>query len=104
MLLRILDIRFMESRIDFIKLVILLILLRSISIFALLTEKFERPQTIEKKSKIYLYKYKDFLVYLSPWIMFALASSLGRTINPQIENFDNLRYIFIAIFGQLQIL
>jgi len=86
-------------KLDIFSLILLLAVVRSISIFALLIEKFDRPSTIDKKKTPFrLYKYKEFIFYLIPWMMFSIASGLAWNLIPETE-FQWLRYVFIAVFG-----
>jgi MFS family permease len=88
-------------------LILLLAFLRSISIFAVIIEKFDRPPRIEKKTHIHTYEYKEFIFYLIPWVMFTFASSLAHTLIETTTGFESevyfgreiLRYVFIALFG-----
>lgn len=84
---------------DIFGLILLLAVVRSISIFALLIEKFDRPSTVGmKKTGFRLYEYKEFIFYLCPWVMFSIASGLASTLVPETD-FQWLRYVFIAVFG-----
>jgi MFS family permease len=91
---------------DLLGLILLLAVIRSISIFALLIEKFDRPSTInEKTTSLRIYKYKDFLFYLSPWLMFSIAAGLAWNLIPKTEYLsaveigNNLRYVLMGVFG-----
>lgn len=89
---------------DILGLTLLLAVLRSISIFALVMEKFDRPSTIGKKIRLRFYEYKDFFVYLCTFLLFSIASGLAWSLipdiyEPQVAFGNTLRFILIAIFG-----
>jgi MFS family permease len=85
--------------------ILILIILRSISIFALILEKCDRlPTTVIKKSRLQIYAYKDFFVYPCTFLLFSLASSLAWILIPedfqtQVEVGNTMRFILIAVFG-----
>jgi MFS family permease len=86
-------------KLDIFGLILLLAAVRSISIFALLIEKFDRPLTIgEKKTPFRFNKYREFIFYLTPWVMFSIASALSWDLIPETD-FEWVRYVFIAVFG-----
>ncbi len=86
-------------KLDIFGLILLLAVVRSISIFALLIEKFDRPSTIgKKKTRFRLYEYKEFIFYLTPWAMVSIASGLAMSLVPE-TGFQWVRYVFIAVFG-----
>ena len=65
----------------------------------------------EKNIRLPHTAYREFLFYISPWIMFTIASSLARnlitatSLGSEVELVegayigDRLRYVFIAVFG-----
>jgi MFS family permease len=87
-------------------LVLLLVVVRSISLFGLLLGKFDKQSTIGGK-KLHLHSdtYKEFILYLCPWVIFTFASDLGHNLISGSnfafvqESAQNLRYVFIAVFG-----
>ncbi|UCC57639.1 MAG: MFS transporter [Candidatus Bathyarchaeum sp.] len=89
---------------DILGLILLLSVLRSISIFALVMEKFDRPPSIGKKIRLHLYDYKDFFVYLCTFLLFSIASGLAWSLipdnyEPQVAFGNTLRFVLMAVFG-----
>jgi MFS family permease len=91
---------------DVLGLILLLAFIRSISLFGLVVDKFERPSTIgKKKTLLSVTAYKEFFFYLCPWVIFSIASSLAWTLIPatkyssEVYIGNTLRYVFIAVFG-----
>ena len=84
---------------------LILAVLRSISIFALIIEKCDRlPAIVKKKSRLQIYAYKDFFVYLCTFLLFSIASGLAWNLipedfNAQVAFGSTVRFIIIAIFG-----
>jgi len=91
---------------DILNLISILVVVRSISLVSLITDKLSRPQkTGEKERSLPFDTYREFLFYLCPWVMFTIASSLARSlvIGEEFESAyqlgTNLRWLFIAVFG-----
>jgi MFS family permease len=93
---------------NMLDIILLLVVVRSISIFGMVIEKLDRLLIIEKKkTRLNFSEYKEFIFYLCPWVMFTIASTFGHniidatTIEPEEVYFarDILRFVFIAIFG-----
>ena len=62
-------------------LILILVVVRLISLVALVIGKLGRALTIdEKKISLPTTAYREFLFYLSPWVMFTIASSLARNL------------------------
>ena len=93
-------------------LILILVAVRLISVFGLVSGKLGRALTVaEKKIRLPTAAYREFLFYLSPWVMFTIASSLARNLVTAgslesgvdiVEGAylgDRLRYVFIAVFG-----
>ena len=84
--------------------ILLLVILRAISILALVIEKCDNLPTIPRKSSPQEYLYKDFFVYLCTFLLFVIASSLAWKLIPnkfetQVELGYTLRWILIAVFA-----
>jgi hypothetical protein len=90
---------------DLLGIILILAVVRSTSLFALVVDKFDRPLTIvEQKIRLPSATYREFVFYLSPWVMFTIASSLAHSLisDAGFESGllgENLRYVFIAVFG-----
>lgn len=90
---------------DIIGVIVALVAVRSISLFALVMEKFYYPSTMGEK-RLHLPKtaFREFVLYVIPWAMFTFASSLANTLIPSTFESElqfglSFRYVFIAIFG-----
>jgi len=90
---------------DLLGIILILVVVRSTSLFALVVDKFDRPLTIiEQKIRLPTATYREFIFYLSPWVMFTIASSLAHSLISD-AGFgsgglgESLRYVFIAVFG-----
>jgi len=90
---------------DLFDLILMLALVRSISLFGLLIAKLDISLTIVDKVHVPAAAYKEFALYLIPWAIFTLASSLAKGIIPP-EDFqsalsqgETFRFVLIAIFG-----
>ena len=91
-------------KLDTFGLIMLLAVLRSISIIPLCMEKFERIPAIPKKRRLLSYNYKDFIVYISVFFLFSVASGLAWNLipakfQPQVDMGSIIRYALIAVFG-----
>ena len=91
---------------NLLDLILILAAVRSISLFALVIGKIGRPLTIgEQKFRLPTTAYREFLIYLCPWVMFTIASSLAKSLiieaglESELLLGINLRYVFIAVFG-----
>lgn len=91
---------------DLLYLIPILAAVRSISLFALVVDKFGKPLTIvEQKIRLPTTAYREFIFYLSPWVMFTIASSLANSLiaaadlESEVYLGESLKYIFIAVFG-----
>lgn len=87
-------------------LILLLAIIRSISLFALIIDKFDKPSIKgREKTRIPSNAYRELLFYLAPWVMFTIASSLALGLIPQTDYApelslgNNLKYVLIAVFG-----
>ncbi len=91
---------------DLFGLILLMVIVRSISLFSLLTRKFDiTSKTSCTRTSLHSDTLKEFIFYLIPWVIFTFASSLASNII-DAEGFADfqdgvqyLRYIFIAISG-----
>ena len=91
---------------DLVHLIMIMAAVRSTSLFALVVGKFGRPLTkVEQKIRLPTTTYREFIFYLSPWVMFTIASSLAHSLisdagfGSGIYLGESLRYVFIAVFG-----
>ena len=91
---------------DLVSLILIMVIVRSISLFYLLLGKFDINSTISSlEIRIHSDTVKEFIFYLIPWVMFTFASSLANNIIDAEgyatfqDSVQYLRYIFIAIFG-----
>jgi MFS family permease len=86
--------------------VLLSAVLRSTSFFALVLDGIVEKKE-EKKTRLRIGVYRDFLLYLIPWVLFNIAAGLSLALIPiqdqayasAVANGNTLRYICIAIFG-----
>jgi len=99
-----------ESPFNLSIMILILVCVRSISLFPLVLGKFSLPSaTVEKKVRLSATAYREFIFYLIPFFMFTVASSLAQSLidaeiiaeslslGPYLG--DSLRYVFIAVFG-----
>ena len=91
---------------DILGLILILAVLRSISLIALVIDKFGEPSTTGgEKSLLPATTYREFIFYLCPWVMFTIASSIassliiGAEFESELLVGINLRWFFIAVFG-----
>ena len=92
-------------QLDVLSLILILAVVRSIGLFSLVIEKFDKPPTTCEKIRLPNTTYKEFIFYLCPWVMFTIASSLARSLiigegyESELYLGTSLRYVFIAVFG-----
>ena len=84
----------------------ILVVVRLTSLFAFFTGKLDRPlETAANKFHLPPDTYREFILYLAPWLMFTLASSLANSLidatdlGPEVNLGKYSRYVFIAVFG-----
>ena len=86
--------------------ILLMVLVRSISLFALILEKCDFD-IVKKKSELVLRSnYREFVFYIIPWIIFTFAAGLASNIIPNTDPYESvksmgtiIRYGLIGIFG-----
>ena len=86
--------------------ILLLVVLRSISLFGLIMEKCDNHPIALTKTRLKISTYKDFFVYLCIFLLFGIASGLAWNLipnkfQPQVDFGSSIRFILIAIFGVL---
>ena len=91
---------------DLLGIILILAVVRSTSLFSLVVDKFAKPLTkVEQKIRLPTATYREFVFYLSPWVMFTIASSLAHSLisdagfESGVYLGESLRYVFIAVFG-----
>ena len=95
-----------DTSFDLSVMVLILVGVRSISLFPLVLGKFDRSlKTVEKKIRLSATAYREFIFYLIPWFIFTIASSLAYSLISAanlaegVYVGDTLKYVFIAVFG-----
>ncbi|MCW3998565.1 MAG: MFS transporter [Candidatus Bathyarchaeota archaeon] len=85
--------------------VLLMIIARLVSFFALSLDKYD-TDLVKKKPELLKSNYKEFIFYVIPWIIFTFASGLASNLIPNTEPYalvDSLgtpiRYVLIGVFG-----
>ena len=88
---------------DLLGLILIMAAVRSTSLLGLILGKVARPLSIvEQKIRLPTTAYREFLFYVSPFVMFTIASMLaGSLIEAGGIDYQGggLRYVFIAVFG-----
>ena len=93
-------------QLDFTTYILLFAAVRGISFLALFFDKCDGKELKEAPSRVFKGAFREFLFYLTPWIMFCIAAGLASNLVPQSDNYASavtlgtaLRYVFIALFG-----
>jgi|WetSurMetagenome_2_1015567.scaffolds.fasta_scaffold09225_2 MFS family permease len=89
--------------------ILLFAAVRAVSFFALTIDKCDgKDERVTGKPRLPTVAYKEFLYYLSPWIMFCVAAGLASNLIPNTAEYESaislgtyLRYVCIAVFGLL---
>jgi asparagine N-glycosylation enzyme membrane subunit Stt3 len=88
---------------DLLGLILIMTVVRSTSLLGLAVGKIARPLSmVEQKIRLPTTAYREFLFYVSPFVMFTITSMLaGSLIEAGGIDYQGggLRYVFIAVFG-----
>jgi MFS family permease len=87
--------------------VVLFAVVRLTSLLALFNDKLDAgSHKIVEGARLSRAAYREFGLYLFPWVIFSIASGLAFNLIPLTADFEsavmlgsNLRYVFIAVFG-----
>ena len=97
---------FRMMELDLLGLILILAAVRSISLLGLVIRKIGVPLTIaEKKIRLHPTAYREFLFYVTPFLIFTIASSLAKSLiaaahlESELYFGESLRFPLIALFG-----